>query len=220
MLLTAEVKKAELVALLDSLTPLRLAFDGARGRSLTIGRPLLSLVPGRGIRLRGSARLSWETLGITVPVTLQGWQVLLVPKVVARGAARSLVLEPVIEELGLKLVPAFVADKITDTIGDWIPRYHEKLAWTFSRTLSRRWLLSPRITPHEAFELEAMAGEVTVTEEELRFTVRFEARVSRRAVARPAEAAPAKATPRPSAGRTGSPAYKPRPRPSSRRAPA
>lgn len=220
MLLTAEVKKAELIALVESMTPLRLAIDGARGRSLTIGRPQLSLVPGRGVRLRGTARLAWEALGISVPVTLQGWQLLLVPKVLSRGAARMLAFEPVIEELGLKLVPGFVGDKITDTISDWVRRYQTKLAWTFSRTLTRRWPLSPRITPHEAFEIEAMAGEVTVTEEELRFSVRFEARVAR-GVPKPAvPEAETKAPPpssRPSAARSGSPAYKRRPRPSSRR---
>src|SRR5262245_49914765 len=107
MLLTALVPKAELSALIESLTPMRIALDETRGRSLTIGRPRMTLVPGAGVRLRGDARLAWEALGFTVPVTLQGWQVLLVPRVVAprgEGPSRYLSFEPIVEELGLKLV--------------------------------------------------------------------------------------------------------------------
>jgi hypothetical protein len=217
MLLTALVPKADLVALVESMTPLRLAVDAGRGSSFTIARPRLTLVPGRGVRLRGNARLAWEVAGITVPVTLQGWQVLFVPKVLTRGASRALAFEPVIEELGIKLVPGFVDDKITDTISEFVRRYQTRLAWDFARTLTRRWPLSPKISPHEAFELEVMSGEVEVTESELRFTVRLEARITRGSTAE--EPATASATaPGPSADRSGTPAYKPRPRPSSRRA--
>ena len=213
MLVTALVTKAELVALVESLTPLRFAFDGGPGRSLTIGRPQLVLVPGKGLRLRGNARLEWEVAGITVPVTLRGWQLLLVPKVVTRGTSRLLALEPVVEDIGLKLVRGFLDDKITATISDWTRRYQTRLAWDFARTLTRRWPLSHRISPHEIFELDAIGGEVDVTTEELRFSVRFEGRIARgeptaaeKELKRPSSASP-----------SDSPGGKPRRRPSSPR---
>ncbi len=220
MILTARVTTAELRSLLESLTPLRVAIDETRGRWLTIGRPQLTVVPGRGYRLRGDARLAWEALGITVPVTLDGLQVLLVPKVLARGAARLLAFEPVVEELGLRLVPGFLEDKITDAVRDWLAKSQERLAWTFSRTLSRRLGLSEKIHPRETFEIAAVAGQVTVSEEELRFAVRFEAKITRGV--RPDQVIAAAATTStpitaPSAVRSGTPGGRPRRRRSSPR---
>lgn len=184
MLLTADVPKAELVALVESLTPFRLALDQTRARSLTVGRPKVTFVPGRGVRLTGNARVSWEVAGLTVPVNLQGWQILLVPKVVTRpstegSSVQVLALEPVIEELGLRRVPAFVDDKIAETLRDWIGRKERRLAWSFARTLSRRLSLPARITPSETFEIRATGGEVEVTAEALRFSVRFTAHIER-----------------------------------------
>ena len=67
MLLTAAVTRAEIVALIEALTPLRIMIDAQRGRSVTLGRPRLELVPDTGIRLRGDARISWDVAGMTVP---------------------------------------------------------------------------------------------------------------------------------------------------------
>jgi hypothetical protein len=191
MLLTALVTKAELTALLGALTPMRITIDEERGRTVTLGRPELTLIPGKGLRLRGDARIAWDVAGIAVPVTLQGWQVLLVPRIHVRDKTRLLAFEPVIEELDLKLVPAFLDDKIADAISEAIAKNRSRLAWNFARSLSKRLPLPARIAPAEMFEIAAVDGEVQVTEAELRFSVRFEARIERGDSAVRQRAAPA-----------------------------
>jgi len=49
------VTKNEIQALIAALTPLRISIDERRGRSVTLGRPELELVPSQGLRLRGDA---------------------------------------------------------------------------------------------------------------------------------------------------------------------
>lgn len=179
MLLTAHVTKAELTSLLGSLTPMRVMIDEQRERSVTLGRPELKFVPGKGLRLRGDARIAWDVAGIAVPVALQGWQLLLVPRIHAKDTARLLALEPVVEELDLKLVPGFLEEKIADAITEWISRSRTRIAWNFARTLSKRLPLPRRIVPMQSFEIVAVDGEVEVTESELRLAVRLEATIER-----------------------------------------
>lgn len=183
MLLTASVTKAELVALIDALTPVRVAIDERRGRAITLGRPELSLVAGRGLRLRGDGRVVWDVAGVAIPLTVQVWQVLLAPRVLPRGRSRLLSFEPVIEELDLKHVPGVLDWKIAGAIREAIAHHREKIAWDFARTLSKRLSLPLRITPASLFEIVAIDGEVEVGTNELRFGVRFEAQIERRASA-------------------------------------
>jgi hypothetical protein len=190
MLLTAVVTKAELVALIGSVTPLRFTIDERRGRTVTLGRPHVELSPGEGLRLRGQARIAWDVAGVGIPVTIQAWQVLLVPRIATRGRSRVLSFEPVIEELDLKLVPGFLDDKIADAISEGIAQNRHKLAWDFARTLSKRLPLSAKIAPARAFEIQAIDGAVAITEEELRLTVRFEARFEKRSAVTADEQAP------------------------------
>lgn len=175
MLLTAAVTKAEIAALVDALAPLSVSLDERRGRSITLGRPRIELVPEAGIRLRGDARLTWDVAGVAIPVTLQAWQVLLMPRIVER---RALAFEPVIEILDLKRVPGFLDDKIAGAISDGIAQNRAKLAWPFARTLSKQLALPARIGGG-AFVLAAVDGAVGVSEEDVRLTLRFEAGVER-----------------------------------------
>jgi hypothetical protein len=174
MLVTAAVSKAELVTLVEAMTPLRLAIDERRGRTITLGRPRIELVPDRGIRLRSDARITWDVAGVGVPITLKAWQLLLVPRI-ADGA---LALEPLIEALDLKGIPSFLDDKIADAIKGGIAQNRHKLAWSFARALSKRWPLPARIGAG-AFQLVATDGAALVTAEDVRLTIRFVAAVER-----------------------------------------
>lgn len=178
MLVTAAVTKAEIVSLVEQLTPLCIGIDERRGRSITLGRPRIELVPNAGLRLRGDARLTWDVAGVAIPVTLKAWQVLLVPRVVTRGESRVLAFEPVIEMLDLKGVPGFLDDKIAKTIADSLAQNREKLAWNFSKTLAKRLALPARIGGG-AFVLAATDGAVGVSEEDVKLTLKFEAGVER-----------------------------------------
>ncbi|HVJ89949.1 MAG TPA: hypothetical protein VM580_09100, partial [Labilithrix sp.] len=168
MLLTGVIPKAELFALIAALTPLRVTIDERRGRSVTLNRPQAALIAGKGLRLRGDARVVWDVAGVPIPVTLQTWQLVLVPRIVSRGAWRVLAFEPVVEKLDLRHVPGFVDEKIVTAIRDALARGDDKLAWNFSRTLSKRWPLSAKLLPLRDFELVAADGAVTVTDAEVR----------------------------------------------------
>lgn len=174
MLVTAVVTKTELVRLVESLTPLRVVIDVKRGRGLTLNRPSVELVPGRGLRLRGDARVDWDIAGVPLSVTIQVWQLLLVPRVVARAQTRVLAFEPVIEELDLKLVPGFVDDKIAGTIRGFIAHNRDKIAWDFARTFTKHFDLPKRLQPAKAFDLKSTEGGVAVTAADLRLDVLFE----------------------------------------------
>ena len=162
MLLTAAVTKAEIAALIDALTPLRVIIDERRGRSITLGRPRLELVQDGGIRLRGDARLTWDVAGVAIPVTLQAWQLMLVPRIVTREGGRALAFEPVIEILDLKRVPGFLDDKIANAITDGLAQNRDRLAWEFSRVLSKQFALPARIGPG-TFALAAVDCAVAVS---------------------------------------------------------
>jgi hypothetical protein len=176
MLLSAVITNIELSTLLDSLTPLRIVIDERRGRVVEIGRPMMDLVAGRGLRLRGDARVVWDVAGVPIPVTIQAWQVLLVPAVVPRTRTRVLTFDPIIELLDLKHMPGFLDDKIAGAIRDAIVQNREKIAWDFVRTLSKR-LTFPRVSPAKTFEIGPIDGKATVTATELRLDLVFEAKI-------------------------------------------
>lgn len=178
MLLTAAVTKAEIVALIEALTPLHITIDANKGRSVNVGRPRVELVPDAGIRLRGDARITWDVAGMTVPVTIQSWQVMLLPRIVTRGTSRVLQFEPVLEALDLKRVPAFLDDKIAKAIGDGIAQNRDKLMLDFARKLTKRWALPQRLGAG-AFALTAVDGGVAMTADELRMTLRFETAIEK-----------------------------------------
>lgn len=196
MRIEAVVTKDELASIVSSLTPLKITIDERRGRAVTLGRPsTISLVPNQGIRIRGDARVQWDTLGVSIPVTLQAWQVLLIPRVISRGRSQVLSLDPVVEELDLKGVPSLFDGKIASAIRDGIAQNRGRLAWDFARTLSSRLPMPSRVAPVRAFEIMAIDGGVSVTETELRLAIRFGTRVERPAAARETSEAPSSLRP-------------------------
>lgn len=176
MLLTAAITKREIASLVEALTPLSVSLDERRGRSITLGRPRLELVPNAGLRLRGDARLTWDVAGVAIPVTLQAWQVLLVPRFVTRESGRALAFEPAIEVLDLKRVPGFLDDKIARALGDAIAQNRGKLAWELGRALGKQLALPVRMGGG-VLGLTVADGAVAVTEVDVKLTLRFEAQV-------------------------------------------
>lgn len=180
MRLVAVVPKEDLVSLVVALTPMRVVIDERHHRSVTLGRPKsIELVPERGLRIGGDARIMWDVAGVPIPITLNEWQVLLVPRVATRGRARVVALEPVVEQFDLKRVPGFIDDKIAAVVRDGLISQREKLAWSFAKTLSKRLTLPLRIGPARFFEIVAIDAGISITEAEIRLAVSFEARVER-----------------------------------------
>jgi hypothetical protein len=191
MLLSAVVTKDELVALVEAITPLRVAIDERRGRAVTLGRPrAVYLVPGHGLRVRGDARIAWDFAGVGITITLPTWQMMLVPRIVARGRTRVLAFDPIVEALEMKLVPGFLDEKVADVLRDSIAQNRRKLAWDLSRTLSKRLPLPARIGPGRLFEIAATEGTVIVTDREVRLTVTLEARIEKPEAAKSQDGGP------------------------------
>src|SRR5688572_12850995 len=194
MLITAVITKDELTELVSSLTPLRINIDERRGRALKVSRPQLELVPGRGLRLAGDARVTWDVVGVPIQITIQTWAVMFCPRIVVRGRSHLLVFDPVLEALDLKRVPSFLDDAIVNAIMAGLAQSRDRLAWDFTRALSKRVMLPPRIEPIKALEIGTSLGSAEVTADELRLTVelafRADKRVTRPATTRTAPAAP------------------------------
>jgi hypothetical protein len=176
------VTKDELVELVASITPMRITIDERRGRAVTLGRPRVDFAPGRGVRLRGEARMTWDVAGFAVPITLQAWQLMLIPRLTVAGRARTLALEPVVEALDLKRVPGVVDGRIAQALDGVLARVQHRLVWDFARTLSRRLPLPRRVDAElggTSIDLDVVGATFTVTESELHFCVRIEARARR-----------------------------------------
>lgn len=194
MQLTAILTRSDLASLVETMTPLRVELKDRPRRVVTFDPPqLVELVAGVGLRVRGGARFSWSIAGVPVPVTVRGWQVLLVPSIGRREGAHVLVFEPVLEELDFERLPAFAAQRITAVINEALGGQKHRLAWNFTRTLSYAHALPARVSPPMRFELRPDGGTVTVTEEEVRVTASFRAAVRRPADKRSRHSPPARA---------------------------
>ncbi|MBX3192556.1 MAG: hypothetical protein KF819_36565 [Labilithrix sp.] len=180
MRLSAVLTRDDLASLIESMTPLRIELKARPRRYVLLGPPsLVELVPNAGLRVRGSARFTWNVAGVAVPVTLRAWQALLAPSVAVRDGAHVLVLEPALEALDFERLPAFVDQRIAQAINDGIAKQRERLMWNFTRTLSYAHALPEALSPTSRFELRPAGGTVIVTASEVRLTVDFRARVLR-----------------------------------------
>jgi hypothetical protein len=179
MLLSAIVKQSELALVLESLLPLRVVLDAERGRSVTFERADVELVRGRGIRLRGDARVAWDVAGVAIPIRVDAWQVLLEPRIgaVVAGRTHVLALAPVLERLELRSCPGLIEGRIAEALDRGIGRARDRLAWDFARTLSRRFFLPERVDPARALDIAVVGGACAVTDDELALRVELTARV-------------------------------------------
>lgn len=184
MHITATIAKDEIVRLFSELFPMKI--DLGKKRFVSFGTPeLVELVPGRGLRARGDAKMVWEVAGMALPVTLRAWQLLLAPSIVRRDGAIVLAFEPVIEHLDFKSVPGFFDDRIIDAINEGVASQRRKLSLSVSRLLGIGTPLPGRVSPAGSFELAPVSATVEVTASELRADVELAARIDHEAVATP-----------------------------------
>jgi hypothetical protein len=178
MQLSAILTRDDITLAVEELTPLRVALRSKR--VISLGRPTtIELVAGAGLRMRGDARFGWDAYGITVPVTLRSWAVLLVPSVASRDGHHVLAFEPVLETLDFKNLPAFLDGRIADAIGEGLAAQKTKLSWSFDKHLSFVRSLPGSLSPSGEVRLGPTGGVVTVTEAEVRLTLDFALRVRR-----------------------------------------
>jgi hypothetical protein len=177
MQLCATLTKDDLSSIIEQITPLRVAIRPRR--VITLGRPTkIELVPGAGLRVRGDARFTWDVGGLTVPVTLRAWQVLLVPSFVAPDhGGHVLAFEPTLEVLDFKNVPMFLDATIKDGVKEGLAAQKSKLTWSLEKHLSLVRPLPAKISPAGEVNLAPTGGTVTATDVQL--TLEFGFRVRR-----------------------------------------
>jgi hypothetical protein len=181
MQLCAILTKDDLASVIEQITPLRVTVRPRR--VITLGRPCkVELVAGAGLRVRGDARFTWDVGGLTIPVTLRSWQIMLVPSFAARNGGHVLAFDPVLEDLDFKRVPMFLDGRIAEAINDGLAANKHKLSWDFEKTLSLVRPLPDKISPAGEMTLAPTGGNVTVTATDLRLTLEFGFRVRRDAV--------------------------------------
>ncbi len=183
MQLCASLTKDDLSSIVEQITPLRVAIRPRR--VITLGRPTtIELVAGAGLRVRGDARFTWDVGGLTIPVTLRSWQVLLVPSFQERRSASGhvghvLAFDPKLEALDFKNVPMFLDGRIADAVKEGLAAQKSKLAWNFEEQLSLVRALPDKISPAGEVTLAPKGGTVVVTSTELKLTLDFGFRVRR-----------------------------------------
>jgi hypothetical protein len=178
MQLCATLTKDDLSSIIEQITPLRVALRPCR--VITLGRPTkIELVAGAGLRVRGDARFTWDVGGLTIPVSLRTWQVLLVPSFVARDGGHVLAFDPKLEVLDFKNVPMFLDGKIADAVKQGLAAQKSKLAWNFEDQLSLVRALPAKMSPAGEMTLAPTGGTVVVTEADVKLTLDFGFRVRR-----------------------------------------
>lgn len=184
MKLTLSIGKHEIDRVVTELTPLKI--DLGRKRSVAFGRPeVVELVPKTGLRVRGDARMVWEVAGLTFPVTLRTWQLLLVPSIARREGLLVLAFDPVLEDLDFKRVPGFFDERIIDAVNEGVASQRGKLSWNLSRVLGSSARLPARLSPGGSLDIVPVAARVDVAASELRIEIDLDAMVSGHAVATP-----------------------------------
>lgn len=181
MQLCATLTKDDITSIVEQITPLRISLRPKR--VISLGRPArVELVAGAGLRLRGDARFTWDAYGLTLPVTLRSWQVLLVPSFAARHGRHVLSFDAVLEELDFKNAPMFLDGRIAEAINEGLAAQKPKLSWDFEKHLSVVRPLPARLVPSGEVKLAPTGGTVTVTATDIRLTLDFSFRIHRAAV--------------------------------------
>lgn len=184
MKLSLSIEKDEIDRIVADLTPLKI--DLGRKRSVSFGRPaLVELVPGTGVRVRGDAKMVWEIAGLTLPVTLRTWQLLLAPSIARRDGELVLAFDPVLEELDFKGVPSAFDERITDAINEGVASQRGRLSWNLGRLLGSSTRLPARVSPGGTIDLVPAAARVDIASAQLHVEVDLDANVMDHAVATP-----------------------------------
>ncbi len=180
MQLCAVLTREDLADLVGEIAPFEVELSRRPRRAVSLGAPsLVELVPGAGLRVRGDARFAWDALGMTIPVAVRRWQVLLAPLVVRQDGALALAFDPRLEALELGTGPGLVSDTIAQAVHSGLVAQKKKLVWAFGRTLSVCKALPEKVQPASRFELGPTDANVEVTDSEIRLTLRFDARFAR-----------------------------------------
>jgi len=178
MWLEAIVLEDDLAALLAELLPMTVRL-GDKGE-LCISDPTgVALVDGVGVRAMCKAKVHWEVLGLSVPVTVNSVGVLVRPQIAERPGGAAVVFKLELEHTDVAGVPSLLGPTLTDLVNGELAAKHVELSWTYASTLSHTFDLPALLRPFERLELTADGARVKATGSALGLAVEMRARVIR-----------------------------------------
>ena len=170
--IAAIMDEPTVAALLRDLTPLTIGLGDADqpDRWIEIHRPdRVTFLPGEGVRIYTTAKLSWTVAGVGIAFTIQALTVLLRP--VIDAAAGRLNLAATIEEAELKNVPEMIDESIVSHVNERLAARPDALGWTFGETLAVRLAMPASMAPLDAFEMKAEHAALEIGSDHLRFSL-------------------------------------------------
>lgn len=173
MRLEAHLTTSDLRHLLVQLTPLSVALDpGSPQRQLAIQPPSkVALEKDRGLRVVTELRLRWDVIGVTVPVTLQQVEILLLPRIETFEDQPALGFGLRIENADLSAIPAFLRGVLVARVNEALARPDVRVVWRFMDTLDFQFPLPPQIQPSVRMRVFARGAQVQVQDDALRLAV-------------------------------------------------
>lgn len=168
MWLQAVITADDLMHAFSELTPTRIQLDDQDPERVLELSPPSEVVfrANEGAVVKTGARLSWDLIGIKVPVTLRSVQVLLLPSIDQDAQANDhLILQARVEDLDLTALPGFADEKLKTRINEALERPSAFLRWGFTRTLDFRFQMPALVQPTRELRLAARWGALKVSEE-------------------------------------------------------
>ncbi len=167
MWLQALFTPADLERIVAEMTPVQMALDpDDPKRYLWLDRPTsVEMVGNVGVRIVTSARLQWDVIGITLPLTLRTVSVLLTPSITRRDGKDALAFSAQIETLDLAAVPALIEVPLVAKVNEALAAEPAQLAWRFTDTLDFTFQLPDTLAPARSLRLFARWGAVRTSEE-------------------------------------------------------
>ena len=166
MWLDAIVTASDLQKIVDQLTPATVPL-GERGHLYFDAPAEVSLVEGRGLRIRCRATVKYPLLGIDVALTIRSMTLLVQPSIESRDGARVIVLSPEVETIDLALLPDIGDAELRAFLNRELQEKRIELPWNYQSTLTHRLPLPAWFRESSAFEIRADGAAVKVTNESL-----------------------------------------------------
>lgn len=167
MQLTLVVTELELRQVLVDILPLRLTFGSDEDppwlRIDTVES--LELLPRRGLRMVGPARVHYPLPLLSGDFTIEHVVLEMVPAIVSGDAGPVLAFKLDVVDFEVKYLPAFVDERIARKINAELCEHVAKIAWDFSKSLTRTIDLHERLSLVRQVTLGPPGCEVEVGED-------------------------------------------------------
>ncbi|MET0594038.1 MAG: hypothetical protein ABW133_15165 [Polyangiaceae bacterium] len=177
MWLDAIVTASDLQQIVDQLTPATVPL-GERGHLYFDAPAEVSLVEGRGLRVRCHATVKYPVLGIDVALTIRSMTLMVLPSIESRDGERVIVLSPEVETIDLALLPDIGDVELRAFLNRELLAKRVELPWNYQTTLSHRVPLPEWFRESSTFDICADGATVKVTNESLGLAIGFTAAVT------------------------------------------